>query len=109
MAYESDVQAVILAGGPGLRLRPLTDDKPKAMVPIKGTPIVEYQLQTLEKQGVNKVIFACGYKWDKINAQFGDHYNNLKIAYCVEDEALGTAGSLKKVIKIGRASCRERV
>ncbi len=92
------MQAVVLTGGPGQRLRPLTDDKPKVMVPINGIPIVQYQLQILEKQEIERVIFACGYKWEKIREEFGDHFHNLRIEYSVEDERLGTAGSLRKAI-----------
>ncbi len=92
------MQAVILAGGPGLRLRPLTDDKPKVMVPINGIPIVQYQLKILETQEIERVIFACGYKWEKLREEFGDHFHNLQIEYNVDDERLGTAGSLRKVI-----------
>lgn len=92
------MHAVILAGGPGLRLRPLTDDRPKVMVPINGMPIVQYQLKILESQEIERVIFACGYKWEKIREEFGDHHHNLQIEYSVEDELLGTAGSLRKVI-----------
>jgi mannose-1-phosphate guanylyltransferase len=93
------VKAVILAGGLGMRLRPLTDDKPKTLIEVNGRPISEYQIEWLQKEAkVEKVVFACGYKWEKLREHFGSSYQGTPIEYSVEDEQLGTGGAIKKAI-----------
>jgi len=95
----SRLRAIILAGGFGLRLRPLTDDKPKAMVPINGKPIAEIQLSWLKKNiMLEQVIFACSHKWEKLKEYFGREYGKIPIHYVVEDQPLGTGGAIKNVI-----------
>lgn len=86
--------AVILSGGLGLRLRPLTNSVPKCMVPVAGRPMSEWQVSWLEKNGFQEVIFAAGHKWKKIR----DHFRNTKnlhFKYSIEDRPLGTAGALR--------------
>jgi mannose-1-phosphate guanylyltransferase len=93
------LRAIILAGGLGMRLRPLTDDKPKALVPVKGRPISEYQIDWLVKEGgVDAVTFACGYKWDRLKDHFGSSYQGIPVDYSVEEEPLGTGGGVKKAL-----------
>ena len=58
----------------GKRLRPLTKDVPKAMVPVNGVPLLEYQLRRLERYGIKKIVLACGYKWEVIKKEFGDRF-----------------------------------
>jgi len=82
-----------------LRLRPLTDDRPKALIPVKGRPIAEYQIEWLVKQGgIEGVTFACGYKWEKLKEHFGSNFNGIPIEYSVEAEPLGTGGAVRKAI-----------
>jgi NDP-sugar pyrophosphorylase family protein len=82
-----------------MRLRPLTDDKPKAMIEVNGRPISEYQLDWLAKEAkVEQVIFACGYKWEKLKEHFGSSYQGTPVKYSVEEEPLGTGGAIKKAI-----------
>jgi mannose-1-phosphate guanylyltransferase len=93
------MKAIVLAGGLGMRLRPLTDDKPKALVPVKGRPISEYQIEWLVKEGgVDGVTFACGYKWERLKEHFGTSFQGIPIDYSVEDEPLGTGGGIKKAL-----------
>jgi mannose-1-phosphate guanylyltransferase len=93
------MKAIVLAGGLGMRLRPLTDDKPKALVPVKGRPISEYQIEWLMKEGgVDGVTFACGYKWERLKEHFGSSFQGIPIDYSVEDEPLGTGGGIKKAL-----------
>jgi mannose-1-phosphate guanylyltransferase len=93
------MKAVVLAGGLGMRLRPLTDDRPKALVPVKGRPISEYQIEWLVKEGgVDGVTFACGYKWERLKEHFGSSFQGIPIDYSVEDEPLGTGGGIKKAL-----------
>ena len=87
------VDAIIMCGGQGKRLRPITDTIPKPLVPINGKPLLEFQIDLLKKYGVNKIILACGYKWEKIKEKYGD-----KFVYSVETERLGTGGALKQAI-----------
>lgn len=89
--------ALIIAGGEGERLRPLTTDRPKPMVPVAGRPILEHQIKWLHREGVTNVIFLCGYRSDVIREHFGDGSRfGLKIEYSIEDEPLGRGGALLK-------------
>jgi mannose-1-phosphate guanylyltransferase len=82
-----------------MRLRPLTDDKPKALVPVNGRPISELQIEWLVKQGgVDAVTFACGYKWERLKEHFGPEFQGVPIEYSVEEEPLGTGGGIKKAL-----------
>jgi mannose-1-phosphate guanylyltransferase len=93
------MKAVILSGGQSLRMRPLTDDKPQALVPVNGRPIAEYQLEWLLKEGgIDSVTFACGYKWERLKEHFGSSFKGTPIAYSVEEEPLGTGGAVKRAI-----------
>ena len=66
---------LILAGGKGETLRPLTDNLPTPMVPVCGEPILEHQIQWLKAGGVTNVVFLGGYRWDAIKDYFGDGKN----------------------------------
>ena len=80
-------------------MRPLTDDKPKALIPVNGRPIAEYQIDWLVKSGgVEAVTFACGYKWERLKEHFGSTFNGVNVDYSVEDEPLGTGGGIKKAL-----------
>ncbi len=82
-----------------MRLRPLTDDKPKALIPVNGRPIAEYQIEWLKKEGaIESVTFACGHKWEKLKEHFGSSYQGIPIGYSVEEEPLGTGGAIKKAL-----------
>jgi len=90
------VYALIIAGGEGERLRPLTDDRPKNMVPVAGRPIVERQLEWLRENGVTDAVFLCGYKAEVLQAHVGDGSEfGVHVQYSVETEPLGRGGALK--------------
>ncbi|MCX8176096.1 MAG: nucleotidyltransferase family protein [Candidatus Bathyarchaeota archaeon] len=94
------MKAIILAGGLGLRLRPLTEKVPKVLVQYKGKPLSQHQIEYLAGYGVKDIIFACGYRWEKIKEFFGDGSSfNVDIYYSVEEEKLGTGGGIKKAMK----------
>ena len=97
------MKALILSGGQGLRLRPLTSDKPKPLVPLDGRPIAEWQIEWLKKNAeLDEVVFLCGYKWKRLKEHFGSSYHGVKIDYSVEKTPLGTGGAIKKgLIHIG--------
>jgi mannose-1-phosphate guanylyltransferase len=89
-------QAVILVGGAGTRLRPLTDTRPKPMMPLVDRPFVAHQLDLLRRHGVTDVIFSCGYRPDALRAHFGDgDPAGVRLRYVVDPEPLGTAGAMK--------------
>jgi mannose-1-phosphate guanylyltransferase len=93
------LKALILAGGQGLRLRPLTDDKPKPLVAVDGKPIAERQLDWLiENVDLEQVTFLCGYKWTRLKEHFGSGYKGVRIDYSVEKAPLGTGGAFRQAI-----------
>jgi mannose-1-phosphate guanylyltransferase len=83
------VIAVILAGGEGTRLRPLTEWLPKSMLPIANRPFLEHQIEHLRRHGVTRVILSCGYLPDPIRDHFGD-----SLEYAIEPQPLGTGGAI---------------
>lgn len=89
------MEAIILAGGFGTRLKNIVSELPKPMVPIRGIPFLSYILNQLERQGFSKVVLAVGYLHEKISGYYGDHYKSIKIEYSIEDEPLGTGGCVK--------------
>lgn len=92
----STMQAVILAGGKGTRLRPLTLHTPKPVMPLAGQPFLAYQLDLLKRIDVRDVVLSLSYQPQKIEDVFGDgsHHDTL-IRYVVEAQPLGTAGAFK--------------
>ena len=91
------MQAVILAGGRGKRLKPITDYVPKPLVPIRNVPILEWQIRYLKKFGVKEVIICTGYKTKQIeNFLKLKKSFNIKIKFSIEKTPLGTGGAIKK-------------
>ena len=93
------MEAIVLAGGLGTRLRSVVSDVPKPMAPINNKPFLEYILEFLNNQNVKKVILSVGYKWEVIKYYFGDKYKSIKLIYNVEKERLGTGGAIKDSLK----------
>jgi NDP-sugar pyrophosphorylase family protein len=90
------MQALILAGGKGTRLRPLTVYTPKPVVPVCNRPFLLYQLDTLRRAGVTDVTLSLSYQPHKIEQQLGDGSDfGVKITYTVEPQPMGTAGAYK--------------
>jgi NDP-sugar pyrophosphorylase family protein len=93
-------KAFVLAGGIGSRLRPFTLEIPKPLLPVKGRPVLEYNLENLKVHGVKEVVLGVGYKAEKVKEYFGSGKKlGLKIQYSMEEEPLGTAGALKQAEK----------
>lgn len=96
------MHAIILAGGKGERLRPLTEDRPKGMVEVAGRPILAYQIAWLRHHGITDVTISCGYLAEVIQQFFGDGKNHgVKIRYAIEDEPLGTGGGFRYAMEAG--------
>src|SRR5437868_14889211 len=92
----SAIKAVVMAGGEGSRLRPLTYRRPKPMVPIVTRPVMEHILRLLKRYGINEVIATLHYRADEIEDFFGDGSQlGMRLVYTVEESPLGTAGSVK--------------
>jgi NDP-sugar pyrophosphorylase family protein len=89
--------ALIIAGGRGERLRPLTDTVPKAMVPVNGQPLLAYQVEWLRREGVTDVLFLCGYLGEKIRDYFGEGSDyGIEAHYSFETAPLGRGGAVKQ-------------
>ena len=89
-------KAFILAGGKATRLRPITYEIPKPLLPVKGIPLMEYGIRLLAKYDVREIIIALGYLSHKIRQYFGDGGKfGVQIQYTEEQEPLGTAGPLR--------------
>jgi len=94
------LQAIILAGGRGNRLKPITDYVPKSLVPIKNIPIIEWQIKYLKKFGVNEIIISTGYKTKMIENYLSIKNLKVKIKFSIEKSPLGTGGAIKKAGKM---------
>jgi mannose-1-phosphate guanylyltransferase len=86
--------AVILVGGQGTRLRPLTERIRKDMLPLVDRPLLAYTFEHLRRHGVRRGIISCGYLPSQIQQRFGERYGDLELEYRVEPEPLGTAGGI---------------
>jgi mannose-1-phosphate guanylyltransferase len=95
------MQALVLAGGEGTRLRPLTYTTPKPVMPLAGRPFLSFMLDWLRSHGVDEVILSCGFMSDDVRRVLGDIYDGMRLRYVVEDEPLGTAGPVRLALDEG--------
>jgi NDP-sugar pyrophosphorylase family protein len=97
------MQCIILAGGLATRMRPLTIDLPKALLPVAGRPFVDHQLDWLARHGVARVVLSIGYRGEMVRAHVGDGARfGLEVAYVDEGTNLrGTAGALRLALAQG--------
>ena len=94
------MQAVLLAGGLGTRLRSVVSDRPKPMALIEGRPFMEYVIRGLARHGITDIIFAVGYKGSMVEEHFKDGTDmGIHVSYAYEEELLGTAGAIKNAGK----------
>ena len=89
------MQALVLAGGQGTRLRPLTYTTPKPVMPLAGRPFLTFMLDWLRGHGVTEAILSCGFMSDGVQAVLGDVYGGMRLRYVIEEEPLGTAGPVR--------------
>lgn len=91
------MKAIILAGGRGKRLRPITDYVPKPLIPLNNTPIIEWQIRYLKKYGIQEIIICTGYKAEMIKNYLEMKKNlGIKIKFSFEKTPLGTGGAIKQ-------------
>lgn len=95
------MQALILAGGEGTRLRPLTRTVAKPVMPLAGRPALSFQLDWLRAHGVEEVILSCGFLSKGVRAVLGDLYAGMRLRYAIEPEPLGTAGPVRLAVDEG--------
>jgi D-glycero-alpha-D-manno-heptose 1-phosphate guanylyltransferase len=92
------MEAIILAGGFGTRLRQVVPDLPKPMAPIAGRPFLEILLISLAHKGFHSVVLSLGYMADKVVKHFGDHFAGMEIVYEIEQAPLGTGGAVRQAL-----------
>src|SRR5690606_39080259 len=89
-------EAILLAGGLGARLRPLTVETPKPLLPVAGIPFLAHQIARLAEVGVRHVVLATSYRAEVFTEHFGDGASlGVHLEYAVEAEPLGTAGAIR--------------
>ena len=94
----SNLEAIVLAGGLGTRLKSVVSNVPKPMAPIGNKPFLEYILKYLKKNGITRAILSVGYKSEIIEEYFGNNFEGIDLVYSVEKEPLGTGGAIKKAM-----------
>lgn len=92
-------EAVVLAGGFGTRLRTVVSDVPKPMAPVNGSPFLHYLLEYLAAAGIKRIVLSVGYMADKVKDHFGKQFCNMEIAYCYEENPLGTGGGIRLALE----------
>ena len=90
------MEAIVLAGGFGTRLKEVVTDVPKSMALVNNKPFIGFLLNFLSGQGITKIIFSVGHKKESIQSYLGSQYKNIPLDYVLEDEPLGTGGGIKK-------------
>ena len=93
------MEAIVLAGGLGTRLKKIVTDLPKPMADINGKPFLEIILQNLHLQGFKRIILSTCYKSKLIENYFGSKFKDMEIIYSVEKKPLGTGGAIKKSLE----------
>ncbi len=89
-------QAIILCGGEGQKLKPITYELPKPMIPVRDRPVLEYIIDHLKREGITEIILVVDYKHEKIISHFGKgRALGVNIRYIIEDKPHGTGGFLK--------------
>lgn len=89
------MQAIVLAGGLGTRLRSVVPELPKPMAPVAGRPFLTYVLDALVDAGFEVAVLAVGYRAEAIRVHFGDAYRGLSLRYSLEASPLGTGGAIR--------------
>ena len=95
------MRALVLAGGEGTRLRPLTLSVPKPVMPLAGRPFLTFMLDWLGRHGVDEAILSCGFMSDAVEQVLGDRYGEIRLHYVVEETPLGTAGPVRLATERG--------
>lgn len=92
------MEAIILAGGFGTRLRQVVPELPKPMAPISGRPFLEILLASLARKGFHRIVLSLGYMADAITDHFGNRFLGTELIYEIEREQLGTGGAIRRAM-----------
>lgn len=92
------LEAIVLAGGFGTRLRQVVPDLPKPMAPVAGRPFLEILLSSLSRKGFGRVVLSLGYLADKVVSHFGNRFAGMEIVYEIEEVPLGTGGAIRQAM-----------
>ena len=98
------MEAIILCGGLGTRLKSVVKDLPKPMANINGKPFLQILLEFLARQGFERVILAVSYKFEVIQDFFSNDFKGMKLIYSVEQSPLGTGGGLRQALNLAKES-----
>lgn len=93
------MEAIVLAGGLGTRLRQIIPDRPKALAPLGGKPFLAILLSHLATKGFNRAVLSLGYMAGEITKLFGDSFAGMDLAFVVEESPLGTGGAIRTAIE----------
>ena len=93
------MEAIVLAGGFGTRLRELVPDVPKPMAPVAGRPFLDILLRSLSEKGFKHVILSVGYRAETIIAHFGNDFEGMELSYEIETSPLGTGGAVRTAMQ----------
>lgn len=94
------VQAVILSGGKGTRLRPMVSDRPKVLASVNGRPFICHLLDYLIGFGIRRAVLCTGHMAEQVSAELGDSYQHMELAYSREKEPLDTAGAVRLALDL---------
>jgi len=97
------IDAAVLAGGLGTRLREIVSDRPKALASVAGRPFLSYVLDQVVTAGVRHAVLCTGYLGDQLRATFGDRFGGLALSYSHESSPQGTAGALRLALPLLRS------
>lgn len=92
------MEAIVLAGGFGTRLKEVAPDLPKPMAPVAGRPFLEILLSMLARKGFTRVVLSLGFMSEKVISHFGDNYSGMELVYEVESQPLGTGGAIRAAL-----------
>lgn len=93
------MEAIVLAGGFGTRLREVVPNLPKPMAPVAGRPFLEILLTSLARKGFSRVVLSLGYLSEKVVEYFGDRFADMELVYEIEDTPLGTGGAIRQALE----------
>ncbi|MCR4305429.1 MAG: nucleotidyltransferase family protein [Gallionella sp.] len=94
------MEAIVLAGGFGTRLKQVVPDLPKPMAPVAGRPFLEILLTSLARKGFSRMVLSLGYMAEKVVAHFGDHFAGMELVYEIEPSPLGTGGAVRTALAL---------
>lgn len=95
-----DLEACILVGGRGTRLRPVVSDRPKVLAPVGGRPFLTHLLDQLREAGIRRCVLCTGYLAEQVEQTLGRDYDGISLLYSQEDQPLGTAGALVQALDL---------